>query len=80
MSIDAETFMLVKSITKLNAPEAGGVIEQTSEVSDYRDVSGIKVPFSITNSSPAQVVAIKLTKVVVNPALDDAIFSRPGAK
>jgi hypothetical protein len=80
MFFDAETFMLVKSVTKLNAPEAGGVIEQTSEVSDYRDVSGIKVPFSITNSSPVQVVAIKLTIVEVNPTIDEAIFSRPGVK
>jgi hypothetical protein len=80
MFFDAETYMLVKSVTKLNAPEAGGVVEQTSEVSDYRDVSGLKVPFSITNSSPAQTVAITLTKVEVNPALDEAIFSRPGVK
>jgi hypothetical protein len=80
MFFDAETYMLVKSVTKLNAPEAGGVIEQTSEVGDYREVSGLKVPFSITNTSPTQAVAITLTKVEVNPALDEAIFSRPGVK
>ena len=80
MFIDAETFLLVRATTKLNVPEAGGAVEQISDVSDYRDVSGVKVPFSVRSTSPAQTVVITLSKVELNPQLDEAIFSRPVAK
>ena len=80
MFFDAETFLLARAMTKLNVPEAGGVIEQTSDVSDYRDVAGVKVAFSIRSTSPAQTVAITLSKVEINAPIDDAIFSRPGVK
>ena len=80
MLFDAETYLLARATTKLDVPEAGGAIEQTSDLGDYRAVDGIKVPFSVTVSSPSQTVAITLSKVEMNTALDDAIFSRPGVK
>ena len=80
MFFDAETFLLTRSVMTLTVPEAGGLIEQATDESDYRDVSGIKVPFLISVTSPAQSVAIKLSKVELNTPIDDAIFSRPAAK
>jgi hypothetical protein len=80
MFFDAETFLLVRAVTKLDVPAAGGTIEQTSDLGDYRAVDAIKVPFSVTASSPAQTVAITLSKVEVNATLDYTIFSRPGVK
>jgi len=80
MFIDAETYLLARTITRLNVAEAGGAIEQTSDVSDYRDVSGVRLPSSITSSSPAQVVAVTLTKLEINVPVDDAVFSRPAVK
>jgi len=50
-----------------------GKLEQ--ELSDYRDVSGIKVPFSIRNLVNGAVRAeITVDKVEINPNIDDAIF------
>jgi outer membrane lipoprotein-sorting protein len=80
MFFDAETYLLARAVTKMNVPAAGGEIEQTSDLGDYRAVDGIMQPFSVTVSSPAQRVAITLSKVEVNTALDDAIFSRPAVK
>jgi len=80
MFFDAETFLITRTITKVNIPEAGGEIEQTSNVGDYRAIEGIQVPFSITATSAIQTVAITLSKVEINPPIDDAIFSRPGVK
>ena len=80
MFFDAETFLIARSVTKLDVPEAGGEIEQTSDLGDYRVVDGIRVPFSVTLTSPAQTVAITLSRVEINTTLDDAIFSRPGVK
>ncbi len=80
MFFDAETFLLARAVTKLDVPEAGGEIEQTSDLGDYRAVDGVKLPFSVTVTNPAQSVVITLSRVEVNTVLDDAIFSRPGAK
>jgi len=80
MFFDAETFLLTRTSMKLNVPQAGGEIEQTSDLGDYRDVAGIRVPFSVTVTSSIQTVAITLSKVEINTPIDDAIFSRPGVK
>ncbi len=80
MFFDAETFLLARAVTKVDVPEAGGEIEQTSDLGDYRAVDGVKLPFSVTVTNPAQSVVITLSRVEVNTALDDVIFSRPGAK
>ncbi|RPJ76576.1 MAG: hypothetical protein EHM24_01985 [Acidobacteria bacterium] len=77
---DAETFMLVRSVSKMDVPEMGGEVEQTTDVSDYRDVDGMKVPFVLKVSTPMQGIAIALTKVEHNKPIEDAMFSRPGAK
>src|SRR5262249_35856895 len=53
--IDAETFMVVKSVTPLNVPPLGD-IEQVIEFSDYRDVDGLKIPYAIRSSNAAQAV------------------------
>jgi len=77
---DAETFMLVRSVSKVNVPEMGGEVEQTTDVSDYREVEGMKVPFVVKVATPMQGIAIALTKVEHNKSIDDAMFSRPAAK
>jgi outer membrane lipoprotein-sorting protein len=73
---DAETYMLVRTVSKMDIPEMGGEVEQTSDVSDYRDVDGIKIPFKTTVVNSMQTIAITLTKVENNKPLEDAMFSR----
>jgi len=75
---DTETFLILKSVAKVNMPEAGGEIEQVTETSDYREVAGVKAPFLIRSSSPLQTVLIKLSKIECNAALDEGLFSRDG--
>ncbi len=78
--LDAETFLIVRSITTVTIPELGGEVEQTSDLGDYRDVGGSKLPFSVTMSNSTQTVAISLSKVELNKPIDDATFGRPGVK
>jgi outer membrane lipoprotein-sorting protein len=73
---DAQTWQLVRSVGKVNVPEAGGEIEQTTDPSDYRDVDGVKIPFTLVMSSPVQSLTIRIQKVEHNKPLDDAIFGR----
>jgi len=63
-------------VAKVNVPEAGGDIERTTDPSDYRDVDGVKLPFTVVVNDPRQSVTIRLQKVEHNKPLDDALFSR----
>jgi outer membrane lipoprotein-sorting protein len=73
---DAQTWQVVRWTGKLNVPEAGGEIEQTTDPSDYRDVDGVKIPFTLVQSSPVQSLTIRIQKVAHNTPLDDSIFGR----
>ena len=53
-----------------------GMLEQ--ELSDYRDVNGVKVPFAIrTSSAGVTMASIAVDKVEINPTIDDALFKMP---
>ncbi len=73
---DAQTWQVVRWTGRLNVPEAGGEIEQTTDPSDYRDVDGVKIPFTLVQSSPIQSLTIRIQKVNHNTPLDDSIFGR----
>ena len=75
--IDAETYLPARIVVKLDVPEAGGEVEQTSDLSDYRVVDGIKIPFALKVSSAAQSFSIAVTKVEHNVKIDEAVFLRP---
>lgn len=70
---DAQTFLLVRSSNSASNPQVGEV-EQISEPSDYRDVDGLKVAFSMTQSAAGQTITMKFTKVEQNIAVDDGVF------
>jgi hypothetical protein len=77
--LDAQTYLPIKTVTKVNVPQVGGDIEQTSEAFDYREVDGVKVPFRVKNSSTVQSFEITYTKVEHNVKVDEALFSKPAA-
>ena len=74
--IDAETYLPARVVLKVDTPETGEV-EQTTDLSDYREVDGIKIPFTIKVSTAAQSFVIAVTKVEHNVKIDEAVFSKP---
>ncbi len=76
MFLDAETYLLIKLVTTINSPQLGGDVEQTTELSDYRSVDGVKVPFRVVTVNAVQTVSIALDKVEHNVAIDDAVFGK----
>jgi outer membrane lipoprotein-sorting protein len=78
--IDAETYLPIKAVLKIDVPQLGQELEQTTELSDYRDVDGVKVPFHVTASSAVQTYTVQVTKVEHNVDIDDALFSKPTAQ
>lgn len=73
MLLDAATYLTFRTLSTINSPEMGD-LEQTSELSDYRVVDGVKVAFQIVNTNPQQTTTIKIAKVEHNVPLDDALF------
>jgi len=77
--IDAETYLVLKNVIKLDVPQFGE-IEQTSEFADYRVVDGVKLPFHVRTTSSVQNFTIIVTKVEHNVRIDPALFVKPPAK
>jgi outer membrane lipoprotein-sorting protein len=74
--VDAESYLPVRTVLTLTVPPVGE-IEQTSDLLDWRDVDGVKVPFQIKSSSSVQTLSIDVTKVEHNQPIDQALFSKP---
>jgi outer membrane lipoprotein-sorting protein len=74
--IDAESYLLVREVATAFSPDIGP-FEQTTDLLDYRDVDGFKVPFRAVLTSSVQNVAVTIMKVEHNAAIDEALLSKP---
>jgi outer membrane lipoprotein-sorting protein len=75
--VDAETYLTLKTVMKVQVPQLGQDVEQTTEFADYRDVDGIKTAFRLTSTSSVQRLSVTITKVEHNVKIDAALFSKP---
>jgi outer membrane lipoprotein-sorting protein len=75
--IDAETYLPIKVVVKVDVPQLGREMEQTSELLDYRQVDGVKMPFEIRSTSSVQNFTITFEHVEHNTAIDQTLFSKP---
>lgn len=71
--IDAESFMLIRTVSRIVTAQMGEV-EQISEPSDYRVLDGVKVPFVLSQSAGGQTVTMQFTKIEHNVAVPDTFF------
>ena len=78
--IDAETYLPIKTLVKIEIPQLGREVEQTTEFFDFREVDGLKLAFRLTSSSSVQSYTITITKVEHNVSVDEALFSKPPAR
>jgi hypothetical protein len=75
--VDAATYLSVKTVASLDVPQLGGPVEQTTELSDFRDVDGVKVAFIVKASSAVQKYTITFAKVEHNVPVDETLFVKP---
>jgi zinc protease len=78
MYFDAQTGFLVRVVSLHHAPE--GVGKYQDDLSDYREVDGIKLPFTIHQTSADSEFTIQWTEVRHNIPLEDSQFSKPAAE
>jgi hypothetical protein len=74
---DAESGLLVRQVRYVESPV--GRLPTQIDYADYRDVSGVKVPFRWTMTWLDGRDTIELTDVRANTPVDPSAFLRPGA-
>ena len=75
---DTQSGLEVRSITRRYTPD--GTADFTANIEDYRDVDGIKLPFTVEQSSSQSVFTIKFTDIQHNLDLSNSQFAKPAAE
>jgi hypothetical protein len=58
----------------------GDKIQDTLSFSDYKEVDGMKVPFTTQLQRPNSYLSVKFSEVKHNTAIEDSIFDPPGSR
>lgn len=74
--IDAESLLPIRFVMKVTVPQMGE-LEQTTELTDYREVDGIKLPHKLIASSSMQSYTVEISKVEHNGPVDEKVFVKP---
>ena len=71
---DTKTYLILRSVTTAETPQ--GTVQQISEVSDYRSVSGVLFPYSTIQKIPSVGMEMKMTvtDIQVNTGLTNEDF------
>lgn len=75
---DVDTGLLARLVTQHHGPE--GVSQLQEDFSDYREIDGLKLPFTISQNSTESAFTIKISQVRHNVALGDSEFSKPAVQ
>ncbi len=75
---DADSGLVVRVQSQMEGPN--GIMDVDTTLDDYRDVDGVKFPFTIHQSFGDFAFTIKLTDVKQNVPIDDAKFDKPAAQ
>ena len=78
MYFDTKSGLLLRVIGQHHVPE--GVTAFTEDLDDYREVDGIKLPFTVKQSSAESTFTIQFTEVKHNVAIESTEFTKPGAQ
>jgi zinc protease len=78
MYFDTQSGLMLRAITTLHTAQGAAVIQ--SELSDYHDTDGIKLPFNVHQSSAQTEYTITFSEVHHNVDLSDGQFAKPAAQ
>jgi zinc protease len=70
--------LLLRTDAERNSPQGKNMVESTME--DYRDVDGVKLPFTMKQDMPNVNILIKITEIKHNVPVEDAKFEKPVQK
>ena len=70
-----DTGLLMRTRVTRDSPQ--GPVDIDLFVDDYREVDGVKMPFTIRQVTASFTMIVRLSEIKFNVALDDAIFRKP---
>jgi phosphotransferase system IIB component len=70
---DVKTSLKIKQVEDVTAAQK--TYQQETYFDDYREVKGVKYPYSIRESLGAQVMDVRVTSIKINSGLDDSLFN-----
>jgi photosynthetic reaction center cytochrome c subunit len=79
LSFDRATGLLLRRLVITTGERLMNLPEQI-DYSDYRDVNGVKVPFTVRHATWNAVTTEKFADVKINAPVDDAVFAKPAPK
>ena len=78
MYFDAQTGLIARTDTELDTPQGKFQVETTLD--EYREVDGVKMPFTTRQETSMGSAVIRWVEVKHNVAIDDMLFSKPSGK
>jgi predicted Zn-dependent peptidase len=75
---DVGDFLKYREVTVLTTPQ--GPMEQSVDMTDYKDFGGYLMPTKYEQSAMGQAMELTLEKFQVNTGVDDSLFAKPVAK
>jgi hypothetical protein len=78
LHFDRQNGLLLRRLV-LTQTGFGNLVEQI-DYSDYRDASGVKMPYQVRYASWDEVLTEKFSSIALNAPIDDAQFAKPSAR
>jgi len=75
---DVPSGLVLRIVSQHHTPD--GVITFSEDLSDYRDVDGVKLPFTVHQSSAESDFTIRFSEIHHNVTQEDGQFSKPAAQ
>ena len=82
LAFDRDSGLLLRRTVTSGSTTGFGIMALGEQIdySDYRDVSGVKVPFTVKHSTWNAVTTEKFADVKINAPVDDSVFAKPAAQ
>ena len=77
MYFDVQSGLVLRIVGQHHMPE--GVTTFTEDLSDYREVDGIKLPFKVEQKSAESTYTIEFKEVRQNVPIEDSAFAKPAS-
>jgi zinc protease len=75
MYFDVSSGLLIRNVDEMDTPQGHDTVESFLE--DYREVEGVKLPFTVRQIHNKLILIVRITEVKMNQPIDDAKFAKP---
>jgi hypothetical protein len=75
---DTQTGLLIRTDTERESPE--GKVPVEAYLEDYKEIDGVKLPFTLRQVLPAYSITIKVSEVKHNVPIEDSKFDKPSGQ